>query len=484
MYGLFVFLFEGRGNPFSFYFVFALVEAAIRWEWRGTLWTAVGALTLFAAISLYFSLQPDVNFELYRWLNRVVFLAVIAGLVGYLGAYEGEWRREVAGLAGWSRRLDASEEDALRGAAANVAEVLNANRIIVIWEDEDNPGCDLVSWSRTTFSLTREPPEASHHLVAGPLQQGSFFCEDASSAEPVVWRTTGGGLERWVGVPLGGEAMKRFAAKQVLGVRLLGDLASGWLLALDKPHMTVDDILLGQIVAREVVAQLDNLALSTRLRRTAVSEERLRLAGDLHDGLLQSLTAAALQIEAARGKLRTSPTAADEDLDKVQGLLRGEQHDLRFLIEALRPATSRRSGHREMPLGSRLQDFVATVQRVWRVGVTLDGRGLDNGLAINGEHEVYRMVQEAVINAARHAAASAIRVSVVRGPTAIHVSVIDDGHGFPFEGRRSHQELAAQDLGPVSLRRRVMRLGGAMTITSTRSGAQVEIDLPLATLES
>jgi signal transduction histidine kinase len=484
MYALFVFLFEGRGNPFSFYFVFALVAAAIRWEWRGTLWTAAGALTLFAAISLYFSLQPDVQFALYRWINRVVFLAVIAGLVGYLGAYEGEWRREVAGLAGWSRRLDSSTDEALRVAAAGVAELLKARRIVIVWEDEDTPGCDVACWAGTALERGREPASVGHSLVAAPLENRSFFCADASSGQPLVWRTAGSGLERWEGAPLSPEGTARFAVRQLLGIRLRGDLVSGWLLALDKPQMTVDDLLLGQIVARELVAQLDNLALSGRLRRSAVSEERLRLAGDLHDGLLQSLTAAALQIEAARGKLRASPTAADEDLDKVQGLLRGEQHDLRFLIEALRPGASRRSTHRDMPLRTRLTDFVGTVQRVWQVGVTLESRGLENGLAINGEHEVYRMVQEAVINAARHAAATTIRVNVERGPAAIHVSVTDDGHGFPFEGRRNHHELAAQDLGPVSLRRRVTRLGGAITITSTRSGAQVEIDLPLETLES
>jgi len=485
MYALFVFLFEGQGNPFSFYFAFALVAAAIRWEWRGTLWTAAVALSVFVAISLYFALRPDVQFEFYRWIYRVVYLSVIAVLVGYLGAYEAEWRREVSRLAGWSSRLEPGE-DALRETAAHAAEILQAGRILLAWDDEDSPAGDLVAWGRepAVFEHSREAPGLATALVAEPLRETGFFCADAAAPRPVVWYASGADVERWEGAPVDATVAARFGVRQLLGIRLRGDLVSGWLLALDKARMTADDLVLGQIVARELVAQLDNAALTARLRRVAVNEERLRLAGDLHDGLLQSLTAAALHIEAARGKLRASPAAADEDLDKVQGLLRGEQHDLRFLIEALRPETGRRLPAGDMALPTRLHSFADTVQRVWQVGVHLDSAGLENGLAINGQHEVYRIVQEAVINAARHAAATAVRVTVQRGPGGIHVAVADDGHGFPFEGRLNHHELAARDQGPVSLRRRVTRLGGTMTVTSTRAGAQVEITLPLDALEA
>ena len=485
MYALFVFLFEGGGNPFSFYFAFALVAAAIRWEWKGTLWTAAVALSVFVVISLWFSAQPGAHFEFYRWAYRVVYLTVIAVLVGYLGAYEAEWRREVSRLAGWgwSPRLDDPDGDALRATAAHAAEILKAGRILLAWDDEDSPGGDMVYWGPAAFERSHEPPGSAAALVAGPLRETSFFCADAAAPHPVVRYASGSEVERWEGAPLANAVVTRFGVRHLLGIRLRGDLVTGWLLALDRSRMTADDLVLGQIVARELVAQLDNMALTARLRRVAVNEERLRLAGDLHDGLLQSLTAAALHIEAARGKLRASPTAADKDLDKVQGLLRGEQHDLRFLIEALRPEQARRLPAGDMTLPTRLKAFADTVQQVWQVGVRLDCDGLENALAINGQHEVYRIVQEAVINAARHAAPTTVRVGVQRGPAVIHVSVADDGHGFPFEGRLNHDELAARDQGPVSLRRRVMRLGGTMTVTSSRAGAQVEIALPLGALE-
>ena len=61
--------------------------------------------------------------------------------------------------------------------------------------------------------------------------------------------------------------------------------------------MDSDDLVLGAIVARQTASQMDQFYLLKQLQQTAAMEERVRLARDLHDGLLQSLTAAALQLQ-------------------------------------------------------------------------------------------------------------------------------------------------------------------------------------------
>jgi signal transduction histidine kinase len=94
------------------------------------------------------------------------------------------------------------------------------------------------------------------------------------------------------------------------------------------------------------------------------------------------------------------------------------------------------------------------------------------------------MVQEAVINAARHAGGTEVRVHLQRANGHVSIVVADDGQGFPFKGQLDHTALAAQNLGPVSLRQRVGRLGGNMTVTSAPSGATVEIQIPLCALET
>jgi signal transduction histidine kinase len=258
---------------------------------------------------------------------------------------------------------------------------------------------------------------------------------------------------------------------------------SGYLFALDKARMTADDLVLGRILGRQLAGQIRLTVLSRRLRRAAVNEERLRLAGDLHDGLLQSLSAAALHIQAAQQKLQHGVAGAAEDLDRVQGLIRGEQHDLRFLIEAMRPQASN-GGSVDATLATRLASFASTVQQVWRVAVRLDTSGLNGGLPIAGEHEVYRIVQEAVINAARHSGGAEVWVHLDRTDGHMCIVVADDGRGFPFHGQLNHTALAAHNLGPLSLRQRVGRLGGTMTITSAPTGATVEVRIPSSALEA
>ena len=480
-YGVFTYLFGAQSSPFAFYFTFAIVAAAMRWEWRGALSTAAVALTLYGSISLYFLFRPGAGFDTSQWTFRIVYLAVIAVLVGYLAAYEARWRREVSRLAHWSRRVD-SPDGGLESGVADVAAILRVRRLVVVWEEEEHPDVEVIQWSDGVSQRTRESPETLAGLVPAPLMDG-FFCFDAGAARPVSWFAASDRIQRTEGACLRADFRERFRMRQVLGLPLRGPGVSGYLFALDKVRMTADDLILGRIVARELAGQIELLVLSRRLRRAAVNEERLRLAGDLHDGLLQSLSAAALHIQAAQQKLQHHVAGAAEDLDRVQGLIRGEQHDLRFLIEALRPRTSN-SPTFDGSLATRLAAFAATVQQVWRVGVRLDTHGLNGGLPIAGEHEVYRMVQEAVINAARHAGGTQVRVRLHRADGHVSIVVADDGRGFPFQGQLDHTALAAQNLGPVSLRQRVGRLGGAMTITSAPEGATVKIELPLSALEA
>ena len=482
IYGVFTYLFGAQSSPFAFYFTFAIVAAAMRWEWRGALSTAAVALTLYGSISLYFLFRPGAGFDTSQWTFRIVYLAVIAVLVGYLAAYEARWRREVSRLAHWSRGHVDSPDEGLEGGVADVAAILRVRRLVVVWEEEEHPDVEVIHWSDGVTQRTRESPETLAGLVPVPLDDG-FFCLDAGAARPVSWYAASDRIQRTEGACLRADFRERFRMRQVLGLPLQEPGVSGYLFALDKVRLTADDLILGRIVGRELARQIKLLVLTRRLRRAAVNEERLRLAGDLHDGLLQSLSAAALHIQAAQQKLQHRVSGAAEDLDRVQGLIRGEQHDLRFLIEALRPRTAN-SPTLNGSLATRLAAFAATVQQVWRVGVRLDTHGLNGSLPIAGEHEVYRMVQEAVINAARHAGGTQVRVHLHRADGHVSIVVADDGRGFPFQGQLDHAALAAQNLGPVSLRQRVSRLGGSMTVTSAPAGATVEIQLPLSALEA
>jgi signal transduction histidine kinase len=94
--------------------------------------------------------------------------------------------------------------------------------------------------------------------------------------------------------------------------------------------------------------------------------------------------------------------------------------------------------------------------------------------------DVYRLVQEASVNAARHGKATEVRVSLVVRDGWLDIGVADDGCGFPFQGRFDGDALAKRQLGPRTLRERVSALGGTLALESSGAGARLEMRLPLA----
>src|SRR5256712_6612191 len=119
----------------------------------------------------------------------------------------------------------------------------------------------------------------------------------------MVFRKSSSGVTRWRGAALHPELQASFAIDAGLALPLRGETLHGHLLFLDKQGQSLDELVLGELVAREVAARLDLFYLSRRLKETAAAEERGRLACDLHHGPLQSLTRMALPLPTGRGLL-------------------------------------------------------------------------------------------------------------------------------------------------------------------------------------
>jgi signal transduction histidine kinase len=243
--------------------------------------------------------------------------------------------------------------------------------------------------------------------------------------------------------------------------------------------MTTDDLVLGGIVARRIAASLDHSHLTRQLGEAAATEERVRLSRDLHDGVLQWLTGAALQLQTAEQLLDREPRSARRAIEEVRRLIAEEQRDLRFYIEDLKP-TALDSREDRGGLDAALGDLGCRLGRVWGMRVVVDAVQPAGAVPPMLFREVYRLIQEASVNAARHGKASEVRVSLLAREGWLEIAVADDGCGFPFQGRFEHDALASQHLGPRTLRERVTALGGTLALESAGSGARLEMRLPLA----
>jgi signal transduction histidine kinase len=265
----------------------------------------------------------------------------------------------------------------------------------------------------------------------------------------------------------------------VLSPRLRGSTYEGRLFFLDMPRLTPDELVLSDIVAHQVVADMDQFYLSRRLQQAAVTEERLRLARNLHDGLLQSLTGMSLQMAAVRGLLEENLHAARDHLLEIQRLIAEEQRDLRFLVRELKSAALGASAA-DFSLATRLEGVSKQIELQWglrvELAVKLPEPQLSNGLV----HDIYYIVHEALVNAARHACASAVCAELELYDDHVQIVVADNGRGFPFRGHYTLAALMSLQLGPVMLRERVASLAGSLTLDSTATGSRLVICLPLA----
>ncbi|MEZ7126828.1 sensor histidine kinase [Nonomuraea sp. AD125B] len=195
---------------------------------------------------------------------------------------------------------------------------------------------------------------------------------------------------------------------------------------------------------------------------TAREEERRRLRRDLHDGLGMALTNMAMSLSIARTNLRQAPSAADALLLDLRSGMDAVSQEVRELVYGLRPPTLDDLG---------LAGAVRALAAEPGPPVEVVAEGETDALPAAVEVAAYRIAQEALTNARKHAAAGHVTVTLARSERALVVRVRDDGRGLPA-ARRS-------GVGFASMRERAAELGGTCLITSPGTGTQVEAVLPL-----
>jgi signal transduction histidine kinase len=232
-------------------------------------------------------------------------------------------------------------------------------------------------------------------------------------------------------------------------------------------------------IARDITVRKEAEAEMQRLQQLAAARERTRLARDLHDNVLQSLAVAGLNLEAAIQGLRGNLKMAREQLRGVQDLLVQEQRELRSFIDELKLATLV-PGEIDFKFGYLIQQLAKTVEQQWHLRVELKMDGVDGQVPAVVAREIYQIIREGLINAARHAHASVVEVDLKADDHYARLTVSDNGCGFPFRGRYDDAALASTGLGPAVIKSRVASLGGDLNIDSSESGARLEVTLPLS----
>src|ERR1051325_9765689 len=153
-------------------------------------------------------------------------------------------------------------------------------------------------------------------------------------------------------------------------------------------------------------------------------EERNRLARDLHDTVKQQTYAARMQLTAAKNLLGSDLTAATGHIDTALQLNRETQQELKLIIDELRPAALEGKG-----LAQALKEYANRWQEHTGIKVETVVSG-DRSLPLDVEQTLYRVLQEALSNIARHAEADTVGLSLNMTPEKVTLLVADNGRGF------------------------------------------------------
>jgi signal transduction histidine kinase len=297
----------------------------------------------------------------------------------------------------------------------------------------------------------------------GPIYLGIFFCTYAvvSRREPRRWLPyVGPALVVIVAALLVREARVDATGSLGMAARLI------WFTMID---IAAAALAVASTSRRETRAE--------QVRRTA-TEERLRMAQDLHDGVGHGLAVIAMQAGVALHVLDQDPAAARRSLEAIRDTSKESLESLRAELVRLSPTTGDQALRRPRNGLDDLEVLAARV-RAGGVQVVLDSgpaASVATGITPETDAVGYVVVQEALTNVLRHAGASTAWVRVRSTGGRLEISVRDDGRGTPGE-------LLSHGMGIPGMRTRVEALGGTLDAGPVAGGGfEVRAVLPVETL--
>lgn len=234
-------------------------------------------------------------------------------------------------------------------------------------------------------------------------------------------------------------------------------------------------------ITRTFNSMLDNLAsFRRRLRDIAAraleaeEEERKRIARELHDDTAQRLAALLLRIRVARSA--RDPAARETLLEEVRTELGATIEGVRRFARGLRPPALE-----ELGLVPALEAHARGLEDSLGLSVRIEADPLDGLLSPQAELALYRIVQEALSNVARHAQAEWAQVRLARADGGVTATVEDDGEGFAVAEVMARE---GRGLGLFGMQERAAYLGGRVEIQSRPgAGTRVSAQIPGAAEE-
>lgn len=231
--------------------------------------------------------------------------------------------------------------------------------------------------------------------------------------------------------------------------------------------LTKDAVRLFTALVNRASMSIANMNLFEQTKDLAVMEERNRLARDLHDSAKQKAFAALAQLGTVNGISKTMTHEALPHVSEAETLIYEVIQELNFLIQEIYPIALQEKG-----LETTLREYIFEWENRNEVQVNLQIQNCRE-LPLELEQAVYRVIQEALANIARHSKAKRVDISLVYNPELLQVMIADDGCGFDMNQK-------PKGVGFRSMRERINSVRGTFQVQSTpNQGTRLIIQIPL-----
>lgn len=434
---------EGLAGPFAFFFNFILLAASLRWNWQGVALTAVFPFCLVVGSTIIDWLGDGKFDYLTDSVIRGGYLFVVGGLLAYASAHRERERERLVQIARWPSFSEVIPKELISESLRRAAQILDADATLAVWRDQTRELRSLV-WQTGKYDLLQD---CSQEFLLACFGEQTELERKVQAAESAADKIDFGSNRSIVITPLNSLTV------------------TGRLVAFIPRRAEARDSIVATIVAAQVSVEIERQIYLERAQERAAVEERERLVRDLHDGLLQNLTALRLSLEAA--------PANDRGLvvKQVVELLRVEQQKIRKTVDTIK---SRETDSIDL---EALRPVIAEIASNWGCIVKLDLLAARR-VPRRKFNEFSLLIAEAVANAVHHGDASELKIVVSSNDGEIHIQICDNGCGFPVTSTSSENIELPSFLKPKSLNDRTLASGGTLRVSSSRRGASLDFEFP------
>lgn len=427
----------GMGTPYYHFAVVALLIPTFLLGWRGSLSVLVVFLVAIVATWEYAGFGHE------AWASRAALGGSVPGLLltPVLVVL-------VAQYLGWlARRAEAARIETAVSLERTAALHAVAQELALPRDAEQTP--DLAQLVADTLRSTGRFERFS---VARVDELEVIERRDEAPDGEVLRVRTGTAHDEWLAIPFGAT----------------GEDQRAFIFATATPHEASADVRLVQAAARQLTVALSRLALAGERDMLVAAEERGRIAREIHDGIAQSIYMLSLQLD----RLSADAPSGSQLASRLEGLTALSKEalvDVRQYIFDVKPLLAGESS-----LAETMRRQAEEFSTVAEVPVSVRVAGVEPDLPVATRSAVYRIAQEALANAVRHARASRIDLDLQFDADRLRLELADDGIGFdPLESRPGH--------GLENIRRRVEELGGSCRVRSAPGrGTTMSVEIPLA----